>query len=466
VNEGVLCVAECRSAAQIQLHTRRSIANQFACCDFLDTSLFQSIAYSHLTPCNYSSSSSGISVPRHRTLKPLASALRTKRPADEDGASTQSVSFRALLARVFGLSTVTPPQNVSFGVLLVRVFDRSTVLGETTEDVYFPMRMGQRFRDALPITIASEQAHLESQVGQKGIGDSVHYNCPTWEKRRRLLKGQWRYEKRRLTKFLAARVIRGGMTHSIDEQRAFEKHRSEQTSLKERLKREKELAREGDEPLVSDEERERIVEATEFRWRWMIPWANEGLEIERELLEALEAESAVPPHWSAPFVNNFEKVVSTVLYLALYAFVFLIRWRTTARGLFIGISLLSRWCQSQPCIGDIVHDNINGNAESVVMSPRPPSAITTTGRTQNRRHHQKMPAVAQLRRSPRLMAQQDTVPRQSPHVMAQQTVDPKRSPRLMAQQNTDSRRSLAPQSTVPRRSARIAARECATTCCG
>jgi hypothetical protein len=140
-------------------------------------------------------------------------------------------------------------------------------------------------------------------------------------------------------------------------------------------------------------------------------------------------------------------MVSTVQFLALYAFAFVIRWRTTARGLYFGLSLLSRRCQSQPCIGNI-HDNLNGNAESVVMSPRPLCATTTSGRTRNSQHREKLPTVVPLRRSPRLMAQHDAV---------------RRSPRLKAQQNTVTQQSIAPQSTVPRRSARIAARKCATT---
>jgi hypothetical protein len=37
--------------------SRRSTRNQFACCDFHDTSLFQSIAYSHLTPCKNTAAS-------------------------------------------------------------------------------------------------------------------------------------------------------------------------------------------------------------------------------------------------------------------------------------------------------------------------------------------------------------------------------------------------------------------------
>jgi hypothetical protein len=57
VNGLVLCVAEGHPALDIHVHSRRSTRNQFACCDFLDTSLFQSIAYSHLTPCKNTAAS-------------------------------------------------------------------------------------------------------------------------------------------------------------------------------------------------------------------------------------------------------------------------------------------------------------------------------------------------------------------------------------------------------------------------
>jgi hypothetical protein len=371
---------------------------------------------------------SSIKNPRHRTLMPLASALRTSRRAFPND--------------------IDSTQRVSFGVLLVRVFDRSTELGETYENVRFPTQMGQRFRDALPITIASEEAYLEYQVDQEGIGDSVHDNCPDWEERRELLAGQWWYERYRLTKFLNARVIRGGMAHSVDEQRAFEEHHSEQTTLKERLKRIKELAREGDVPLESREVQYRRVEAIKANWLRTIRWANEALELERERLANFEYHALAAERRKAAFFHSLQEMVSTVLFLALYAFAFVIRWRTTARGLYFGLSLLSRRCQSQPCIGNI-HDNLNGNAGSVVMSPRPSCATTTTGRTRNSRHRQKLPTVVQLRRSPRLIAKQDAAPR--------------RSLRLKAQQDTVPQQSIAPQSAVPRRSARIAARKCATT---
>jgi hypothetical protein len=422
---------------------------------------------------------------------PLASALRTNRRADMECTSTQSAifglllarvfgRFGVLLARVFGRSTVTSTHHVSFGVLLVRVFDRSTVVGETYRNVGFPLQLGQRFRDAHPRMIDSEQALLEYQVNQVGIGDSAHDNYPEWEERRGLLAGQWWYERTKLTTRLRrarrARLIRGGMTQSVDEQRAFEHECSKQKSSKELQRHAKELAFEDlefDEPPESEEVQDRRYEATVANWLCTIPRANLELELEQEQL-ATQLAGQQQVH-ADPFFGNLQEMVSTVLFLALYAFAFAIRWRTTARGLFFGFSLLSRWCQSQPCIGDIVHDNLNGNAESVVMSPRP--TCTTTGRTRNHRRRPKLPAVVQLRRSPRLMAQQDPVRQQSPRTMAQQDAVPRQSPRLKAQQNTESgrlrsqqntvpQRSVVEQSTVLRRSARIAARKCATTCRG
>jgi hypothetical protein len=57
-----------------------------------------------------------------------------------------------------------------------RVFDCSTELG-AYENVDFPTQLGQRFRDVDPTIMASEEAYLESQVGQEGIGDRVHDPC-------------------------------------------------------------------------------------------------------------------------------------------------------------------------------------------------------------------------------------------------------------------------------------------------
>lgn len=99
-----------------------------------------------------------------------------------------------------------------------------------------------------------------------------------------------------------------------------------------------------------------------------------------------------------------------------------------ACGLF-SLSLVLHWDQSQRYIVDDDNnnnnnfdnfDNYDGSDDSngLAMIAQPPTASTNTGGTRRRLHRRTLP-TAPLRRSPRLLAQQNAVPRRSARIAAQ-----------------------------------------------
>jgi hypothetical protein len=95
----------------------------------------------------------------------------------------------------------------------------------------------------------------------------------------------------------------------------------------------------------------------------------------------------------------------------------------------LGWSLMWLWYQHQPRIHNDYNDNFSENDGSddsdgqEAISTPPPS--TTAGRTRRPRHRSTLPAVP-LRRSPRLLAQQNAIPRRSARIAALQRVAPRR----------------------------------------
>jgi hypothetical protein len=90
-----------------------------------------------------------------------------------------------------------------------------------------------------------------------------------------------------------------------------------------------------------------------------------------------------------------------------------------------GSSLMWRCYQLQPRVHDNDDDNNwsdDSNGQVAVSTP-PPS--TTAGRTRRPRHRTTLPA-APLRRSPRLLAQQNDIPRRSARIAALRRVAPRR----------------------------------------
>jgi hypothetical protein len=96
---------------------------------------------------------------------------------------------------------------------------------------------------------------------------------------------------------------------------------------------------------------------------------------------------------------------------------------------FFSLSLVLQWGQSQRYIYDnddnddnFDHndgsDDDNNNDDGLAMIPQPPTASTNAGQTRRSRHRRTLPAVP-LRRSPRLIAQQNAVPRRSARIAAQ-----------------------------------------------
>jgi hypothetical protein len=92
------------------------------------------------------------------------------------------------------------------------------------------------------------------------------------------------------------------------------------------------------------------------------------------------------------------------------------------------LCLVLQWGQSQRYIydNDDNDDNFDhndgsdddNNNDGLAMIPQPPTASTNAGQTRRSRHRRTLPA-APLRRSPRLLAQQNAVPRRSARIAAQ-----------------------------------------------
>jgi hypothetical protein len=90
-------------------------------------------------------------------------------------------------------------------------------------------------------------------------------------------------------------------------------------------------------------------------------------------------------------------------------------------------SLIWRWYQRQLPVHD-TSDNFDDNngsddSDDGLLAIQPPS--TTTSRARRPRHRSTLPA-APLRRSPRLLAQQNAIPRRSARIAAQRREAPRR----------------------------------------